>query len=938
MKRRCNSRSVRFAYLFLLLVLAVENFALDPKTAIDKYIHRQWSVKDGLPHDSVTCFAQDPRGFIWVGTDNGLARFDGDDFKIFNKNNTKEIKNNSITSLYAAADGTLLIGTDGGGISIFKNNRFKHYSTSNGLPSNFIRFITGDSSQNIRVSTCGGGVIGLRLRRFNIAVAYKDVDPSLLAGCVRPVLSDSKKDLWTGTDNGLKRSHQGKSFMYTVKAGLKDNRIRAICEDREGKLWVGTEKGVNRITKTRGDSVLITNITAFEQHVVYSILEDKDGVIWTATDRGLYRVRNNGRYEIEKATSLEAFLGTIPVTSLFEDRQGILWIGTYGKGMSSLRDGKFKFYTTSDGLSHNYVTSIYQDDKGTVWIGTNGWGLNQLKQEKIKVFTKKNGLCSNYITAIYEDKRGNHCIWIGTPDGLNRWNNQQFNLYNVKDGLSHNSISALSGDREGNLWIGTHRGLNGYKNGKFYVPGNQKGLANQVILTMAGDTKGNLWIGTSQGFYRLKNTRTKPLLERISTHVVQDIYIDWTGSIWLGTKDQGLIRFIDGRFIAYPLDSEFSNAKVYRVLEDREANLWMSSNHGLFMVSKAAFTRDRFRYRRRLTSSDRYHHLLESDGLKSEVFSGDGQPAGWQTTDGRMWFPTINGIAVITPEGIKFKDPVLPVHIEKLVVDDQTFFPGGPSLFPKKTRKIEFYFTALNFDGLENLEFKCKLTGIFPEKLGTRQEIVNQKKIIFRDILPGKYNFSVFAGNENKGWGEAASYDFTVRYTISGIEGFILVLIFVLPILLVVISRHLERRAKTKEMLKIFQDDARYKTHVLTPKTVKKHMLRLLSVMKEEKPYLDPNMTVTKLANRLGVSKEHISQTINQCFYMNFNQFLNKYRIEEAKERLKDPKESQYVVFKIALDVGFNSKSTFNTAFKKFTGMNPSQYREKYLGETSSES
>jgi len=920
----------------LLLVLAVENFALDPNSALDKYIYRQWSVKDGLPHDCVTCFAQDTKGFIWIGTDNGLARFDGDDFKIFNKTNTKEIKNNSITTLYASPDGALLIGTDGGGICIFKNNRFRHYSTSEGLSSDFIRFITGDSSQNIRVSTCGGGIIGLKLRRLNISITNRNSDASLLVGCVGPVLSDSKKDLWIGTGNGLKRSHKKKSYLYTVKEGLKDNRIRAICEDREGRLWIGTAKGISRITKPSGDSVLITSLTALDQHVVYSILEDKDGVIWTATDRGLYRVRKNGRYEIEKVSLPEELPGTIPVISLFEDRQGILWVGTYGKGMSSLRDGKFKFYTTSDGLSHNYVTSIYQDEKGTIWIGTNGWGLNQLKQEKIKVFTKQNGLGSNYITAIYEDKRGN--LWIGTPDGLNRLNNQQFNVYTVKDGLPHNSISALSGDREGNLWIGTHRGLNRYKNGKFYIPGNQEELANQVILTLAGDTKGNLWIGASQGFYRLKNTGAKPLLERISTYVVQDLYIDWTGSIWLGTKDRGLIRFINGRFLVYPVDSEFSNAKVYRVLEDRAANLWMSSNHGLFTAAKTAFSKDRFRYRRGLSHSDRYHQLLESDGLKSGIFSGDGQPAGWRTTDGRMWFPTINGIAVINPEEIKFKDPVLPAHLEKLVVDDQTFFPEAPSLFPKKTRKIEFYFTALNFEGLENMKFKCILTGIFPERLGTRQEIVDQKKIIFRDILPGKYNFSVSAGNEDKGWGEATSYDFTIRYTISGVEGFILVLIFVLPILLVVVSRLMERRAKTKEMLKIFQDDSRYKTHVLTPKTVKKYMLELLTVMKEEKPYLDPNMTVTKLAKRLGVSKEHISQTINQCFYMNFNQFLNKYRIEEAKERLKDPKESQYVVFKIALDVGFNSKSTFNTAFKKFTGMNPSQYREKYLGETSSES
>ncbi|UCH98768.1 MAG: hypothetical protein JSV88_26780, partial [Candidatus Aminicenantes bacterium] len=158
-----------FACLLLLLVLAVENFALVPNVAIDKYIHRQWSTKDGLPQDTVTCFAQDLKGFIWLGTDNGLARFDGNDFKIFNKTNTEEIKNNSITSLYVSADGTLWIGTNGGGIAVFKDNRFKHYSTRDGLPSHFIGSITGDSRQNIWVSTYGGEVIRFKFRRFTIS-------------------------------------------------------------------------------------------------------------------------------------------------------------------------------------------------------------------------------------------------------------------------------------------------------------------------------------------------------------------------------------------------------------------------------------------------------------------------------------------------------------------------------------------------------------------------------------------------------------------------------------------------------------------------------------------------------------------------------------------------------------------------------------------------
>ena len=204
----------------------------------------------------------------------------------------------------------------------------------------------------------------------------------------------------------------------------------------------------------------------------------------------------------------------------------------------------------------------------------------------------------------------------------------------------------------------------------------------------------------------------------------------------------------------------------------------MSSNHGLFVVPRGAYDTYRFRFRRGLTASDRYYHLLASDGLISEVFTGDAAPAGWRTTDGQLWLPTVKGVVVINPGKVKFKEPVLPVFIEKLVVDDQTILPNYASIFPKGTRAIEFHFTALNFSGFENIKFKCRLKSLFRDRYGIREKIVNQEQVHFQDMVPGKYSFSVSAGNEDKGWGEAAFYEFTIRYTLSGVEGFIFILIW----------------------------------------------------------------------------------------------------------------------------------------------------------------
>jgi len=865
--------NILYTLFLLLLTFTINVYSLNPGVSIDKYIHRYWSSLDGLPQNSVTCFCQDFNGFMWIGTENGLARFDGTNFKIYNQIDTPELYNNKITALHTSSDGVLWIGTDGGGITLFKENRFKHFSTKQGLPSPFIRSIFRDNHGNTIILSNNGTISGFKLLKGNLIIPAK-IDINTLQKKIR-----SKK------------------------------------------------RYITTLTKNSSDDT------------VYALLKKERDITWIGRDSGLYRIRGTGRNKPEKITGIETLNDNTAVISLYRDRSGGLWIGTRGKGMIYLRDGKFPFYTTADGLSHNSITAIYQDSSQTFWIGTNGGGLNRFKYGKFKTYNKKYGLNSDYITSICRDNRGS--LWVGTKRGLNRLENGWFHSYTKRDGFAANSINVLFIDSKGNLWIGTDNGISGFKHERFFTPTNSKELNNLSIISIAEYKENNLLLGTDRGLYALQYLQSGSLIKKISSkYKVMDIYIDITNKIWLGTANHGLIRFLENEkeFRYYPIKSPFSLTCIYRIFEDNNKNLWASSNHGLFVVSKDSYIwRPRGFFRRRPKSLNCYH-LLQSEGLISSTFSGGFQPAGWQAESGEIWFPTVKGITVIQPENIKLKVPFVPVVIEKISAAGKTYKFKKFLKFPRNAGKIKIDFSALNFRGFENLKFKGQIISYFRRNFGNQTKISSENTITFTDIPPGKYEFSLSSGNEDQGWSRTNSFYFTVDYSLSGFELLIFFFIIIFPISLVVISKIIKNKSREKEMQKIFKEDIRYRTHFFERKKTKKYIQQLHTIMEEEKPYRDPNMSISKLAKRLGVSKEHISQIINQKFYMNFNQYLNKYRIEEAKERLKDPKENQYVVLKIAHDVGFNSKSTFNTAFKKFTGISPRQYRDKYMKKKDTES
>ncbi|MCP5106603.1 MAG: helix-turn-helix domain-containing protein [bacterium] len=496
------------------------------------------------------------------------------------------------------------------------------------------------------------------------------------------------------------------------------------------------------------------------------------------------------------------------------------------------------------------------------------------------------------------------------------------------------------------MWIGTFGGgLNRFKNGKFTVYDKIRGLSDDFVLSITEDDRGNLWVGTKDGLNRFKNGSFKTFTTRdgLSGNMIMDTYVDADGVLWIATNGGGLNRLKNGRITAFKSGiGEFSNNVIYRILEDAGSNLWMSSNQGIFSVSRRSLNR----YAEGKRDTLFPYHFKEEDGLKTSVCSGGFQPAGWKTGNGKIWFPTHKGIAMIDLSRVTFRVDKLPeviepettrspvpsvsymvvvreqpVVIDKVLVDGDVIDMQKDYIFSPDAESIQFNFTLLNYTAPDKIVFKYRLWGL-DDRWG---EIVDGNKVVYRNVPTGRYTFRVLARTSQGDWvyrGDSFSFFVDQRFYQSFWFYFIITIVVVTAV--VAIPRLLEKRTNEKEV-----DTEKYKSSSLSDRRSEAYLRKLLHLMDTEKPYLDPNLSLQTMSDKVGCTKENLSQVINEQTDLNFKNFLNKYRVEEAKKKLADPKENQYVLMKIAYDVGFNSKSVFNAAFKKFTGISPSQYKKQ---------
>jgi ligand-binding sensor domain-containing protein/signal transduction histidine kinase len=722
----------------LLLCWSAPAFALDSQRDLHEFSHTVWLTESGLPQNTVHAVAQTSDGYIWIATEEGLARFDGISFTVFDKQNTPQLKSNDIRALLADRKGALWVGTTDGLLRM-QDGQFASVAAQGKLPDSDIALLYEDASGHLWIATATG------LSRLSSGgeIATFNTETGLASNNVQSLVEDETGTLLVGTPSGLSEFKDGRFVPYPPQAGLNESNVAAVRRDGEGRLWLGTPNGL--VCLHEGQIKTYTTREGLPNNRVISLYVDKEDSLWVGTASGLSRFRDERFSTLGNADELARNI----ILSVFEDAEGSLWVGTESGGLHQLKDKKITTYTVRDGLANDLVKAIYEDHKGNIWIGTYGGGLSRLRDGRFTTYTTKDGLASDIVLALFADAADD--LWVGTPDGLSRLRNGRFTTYTSADGLPNDFVRSIYADREGNLWVGTRGGLARMRDGSFRIYTTADGLPNDFVGTFYEDDAGNIWIGTLGGLSRFKDEKftTYTTKDGLSSNVVIALYEDDKGNLWIGTNGGGLDRLREGKFTTYATKDGLPDDVVYRIMEDGQSNLWLSCNRGIYHVGKQQL--DDFADKKIGSITPVVYGTAE--GMITRECSGGGHPAGWQSRDGKLWFSTIKGVAMVEPARLKINEQPPPVVVERLRIDDEAVALSPQLELPPGKSRYEFYYTALSFVAPEKVRFKYKLEGFDKDWIdnGTR------RAAFYTNIPPGRYRFRVIAANNDGVWNETGA-------------------------------------------------------------------------------------------------------------------------------------------------------------------------------------
>jgi ligand-binding sensor domain-containing protein len=719
--------------MLAILGLAAPSWALDPTKAISQYNRVVWTTVQGLPQASVLAIAQTADGYLWFGTRAGLARFDGVSFTVFDPANAPGLEGRTIQALLAEKDGSLWIGTDGKGVTQYREGVFRRLEAAPGLDADSGNGLFRDESGVLWIATWMGVV------RFDGSRATRiDTRAGLPHDSVFGVTGDGKGRVWAATGMGLAEIDEAGA---PVPRPLEIVGPRCLLFDSHGVLWVGTKAGLQRIEGQR-----VTRLTTSDgllADFVNVLAEDHDGNVWIGTEGGLNRW-TNGR--LDGYSAADGLPGN-SVASLLEDREGNLWIGLRGTGLVRLRDGGLTTYTRHEGLAEDNVTCVFQSSDGSLWFGTTH-GLTRLHQGRLTVYTRRDGLLNESITGLGEDPT----LGVLIATYANRLNSFRGGRIGVLEEptISSSIPSVIHRDRQGALWIGTLGG------GLYRLAGGRAehfpfadSAGRSVIHAVHEDASGVLWFATPNGLIRYQQGRFSEVevyRQEPNLGVAYALHGDGDGNLWVGTRDRGLCRLREGEpNRCYGREQGLLDETVYRVLADDEGRLFLSTPSGIGVVA----LRDLDALARGSVKRLSMLKLGVEDGMKTAECQGTRWPAGWKASDGRLWFPTAKGAVVLDPRRLKADRTPPPVTIERLMVDGIAYPLASASVAPGR-RDIEIAYTGLSFRAPEALRFRYRLDGFDDQwvEAGTR------RAAHYTNIPPGQYRFRVTAAQEGGAWNE----------------------------------------------------------------------------------------------------------------------------------------------------------------------------------------
>jgi len=707
--------------------------AIDPSRELSQYIRDQWGSSSGFPGGQVYAISQTSDGYLWIGTEKGLVRFDGVNFHLFQHANTPVIPVGPIRALVADAEGGLWIHPGGPRILRYANSKFEDAASL--LPQSEPSFTAMGRGANgeVLISSLVNGTLKYTAGKF-----VKLVDAPELPNFLVISLAESRDGkLWLGTrDLGLFQAMRGD--VISIGRSLPDRKVNCLLPVTNEELWIGTDNGVVRWNgfevTTAGLSSSLTNVQAL------TMIRDRDANVWIGTNNGLIRVSPQGTVAFSKRAG-----DSVPVTALLEDREGNLWAGT-SQGIERLRESVFVTYSADEGISTENNGPIYVDGENRVWFGPATGGLYWLKGGQVERVTSA-GLSDDVIYSITGDKTG---LWIGRQKGglthlSYKDGSYQTETYTEAQGLAQNSVYAVNQNRDGSVWAGTlSGGASQFRGGKFRNYTTRNGLTSNTIDAILESADGTMWFATPNGLSSLSKDRWQTFLVRdgLPADRVNCLLEDSAGVLWVGTDD-GIAFLNAGRFHVPATGPASLHDQILGMAVDGTQSLWIATtNHVLRVARDNLLTGN-------LTTPDITEFGI-ADGLPGTEGVRRSRSVAEDHT-GMIWFSLSSGLSVVDPGRLRRSSAPAIIHIKSIAVDGSPIELGGSILIPAGRQRIAFGFVGLSLAIPERVKYRYRLDGFDHEWSNP----VSAGEAIYTNLGPGSYRFRVMASNSDGTWNSA---------------------------------------------------------------------------------------------------------------------------------------------------------------------------------------
>ncbi len=750
----------------------------------------QLSLEEGLSQSVVNVILQDRMGFLWIGTEDGLNRYDGYNFKVYkpDADDPNSLSDRWITSLVEDKEGYLWVGTRLGGLNRYdpvtgKFTRFIHdESNSKGLGNNQISALLTDEK-----GMWIGTEYGLDYLEYetNTFTHYRSTESpaTLSSNLVTTIFKDSSGTLWVGTSNAGLNVYNEKNNSFQVykyneddSTSLSNNRVLSIAEGKSGELWVGTANGLNRFEVAGKYFTRFLNSredpNSLGGNTVFVIYKDRSGELWIGNNKGIDRYDSHEKKFIhhQHQPSISNSLANEFVYAIYEDSSHVLWVGTLGGGLNKYnrQQDNFRYYRNNpddpNTLSGNFVTPIIVDMNGIVWVGTHGTGLNRFDPltNQFKHYrhdsTNSQSISSDDITALQIDHEGT--LWIGTNRGLDQFDpiTETFIRYQPDPNDANSiagSVSSIYEDTAENLWIGTSRGLDLFdKSIKIFThyeadENDPNSFIGNQIDVIFEDKDNSLWVGTfDDGLKRIQPEKigiiqyknNSKILSSLGNDSIMSIYQDQNGTLWIGTAGGGLNRYNPetDSFTRFTEKNGLPNDVIYGILEDKAGNLWLSTNFGL----------SRFN-----TKTKTFRNFTASDGLQSNEFN---QTAFAADQNGNLYFGGINGLNIFLPQEIKDNPQPPQVALTSITQDSNSLNKDRTTEYLQEITlawpqdSFEFEFAAFAYGQPSKNQYSYTLEGFD----SNWKNIGNQRNGRYTNLPGGTYSLRLRGSNSDGTWNQ----------------------------------------------------------------------------------------------------------------------------------------------------------------------------------------